>query len=61
MLHNNIFTFLSSLPAAAAHVRTELVKAVATNILRDLKNLADNAYKDMYDWLGARFLKEMER
>jgi len=37
------------------------VKVVATNILRDLKNMADNAYKDMFDWLGARFLKEMER
>ena len=56
-----IGTYISVDTAAAARVRIELVKVVATNILRDLKNVADNAYKDMFDWLGARFLKEMER
>ena len=27
---------------------------------QDLRNKAEVAYKDMEDWLGARFLKEME-
>lgn len=30
-------------------------------MLQDLKSKADNTYKEMIDWLGARFLKEMER
>ena len=30
-------------------------------MLQDLKSKADNTYKEMNDWLGARFLKEMER
>lgn len=38
-----------------------LVKLIAMRILAELKVKADGAYKDMNDWLGARFLKEMER
>ena len=45
----------------AAKVRLELIKLHAMSVLADLKNKADTVYKDMMDWLGARFLKEMER
>ena len=37
------------------------MKLIAMRILAELKVKADGAYKDMNDWLGARFLKEMER
>ena len=49
------------LSAKAAKTRLELVKAISLSVVADLKAKADNAYKDMNDWLGARFLKEMER
>lgn len=42
-------------------MRMDLIKVIATAVIQDLKNKADSAYKDMDDWLGARFLKEMER
>lgn len=45
----------------ACKTRLELIKAHAVGVLQDLKGRADNSYKDMNDWLGARFLKEMER
>lgn len=45
----------------ACKTRMELIKITAMSILQDLKNKADNAFKDMNDWLGARYLKEMER
>ena len=38
-----------------------MVKLVAMRVLAALKVKADSGYKDMNDWLGARFLKEMER
>ncbi|KAL8590470.1 hypothetical protein ACOMHN_011683 [Nucella lapillus] len=44
----------------AVRVRLELIKAISMAILQELKHKADGAYKDMTDWLGARFLKEME-
>lgn len=44
----------------ACKARMELIKITAMSILQDLKNKADNAFKDMNDWLGARYLKEME-
>ncbi|PVD23583.1 hypothetical protein C0Q70_16855 [Pomacea canaliculata] len=44
----------------ATHMRMDLIKVIATAVIQDLKNKADSAYKDMDDWLGARFLKEME-
>lgn len=44
----------------ACKTRLELIKLHACGVLQDLKNKADNAYKDMNDWLGARFLKENE-
>ena len=47
--------------ADAAKTRMTLVKLIAMRILAELKVKADGAYKDMNDWLGARFLKEMER
>jgi len=45
----------------ACKKRMELIKLTTMMILHDLKGKADNAYKDMNDWLGARYLKEMER
>ncbi|XP_059172221.1 sperm flagellar protein 2-like isoform X3 [Physella acuta] len=44
----------------AAKSRLELIKVLACGIIRDLKCKADDVFKDMNDWLGARFLKEME-
>lgn len=44
----------------ACKVRLDLIKSVGTAVLLDLKMKADAAHKDMNDWLGARFLKEME-
>ncbi len=45
----------------SAKTRLDLVKVVSMGVMSDLKGKADNAFKDMNDWLGARFLKEMER
>lgn len=45
---------------SACRSRLTLVKAVAIKVLQELKGKADGVYKDMNDWLGARFLKEME-
>jgi len=45
----------------ACKMRMELVKVTAMAVLQDLKGKADEAFKDMNDWLGARYLKEMER
>lgn len=39
----------------------DLIKVLGIAILQDLKGKGDNAFKDMNDWLGARYLKEMER
>ena len=47
--------------AGSAKTRMDLVRVVAVQVLAGLKDTADNAYKVMNDWLGARFLKEMER
>ncbi|XP_053393746.1 sperm flagellar protein 2-like isoform X2 [Mercenaria mercenaria] len=44
----------------ACRKRMELIKITASAVLQDLKNKADNAFKDKNDWLGARYLKEME-
>ncbi|XP_070194777.1 sperm flagellar protein 2-like isoform X3 [Littorina saxatilis] len=44
----------------ASKIRLDLIKAIAMAVLQDLKIKADSAFKDMNDWLGARFLKEME-
>lgn len=46
---------------SACKSRLDLIKLIAVRNLTDLKTKADNVYKDMEDWLGARFLKEMER
>ncbi len=45
----------------ASKVRLDLIKVLGMAILQDLKSKGDNAFKDMNDWLGARYLKEMER
>ncbi|XP_074641466.1 sperm flagellar protein 2-like, partial [Tubulanus polymorphus] len=41
-------------------VRLELIKCRGFSVLQDLKSKADLTFKSMNDWLGARFLKEME-
>ena len=45
----------------AAKVRIDLIRLLASAVLQDLKGKGEDAFKDMNDWLGARYLKEMER
>lgn len=45
----------------ACKKRMELIKLTTMLVLQELKKKGDDAYKDMEDWLGARFLKEHER
>ena len=45
----------------ATKCRLELIRQLAGAVLQDLKNKGESAFNDMNDWLGARFLKEMER
>ncbi|XP_072172673.1 sperm flagellar protein 2-like [Diadema setosum] len=40
--------------------RMELIKIHAIQVLQELKAKAEEAYKDMNDWLGARFIQEMD-
>ncbi len=49
------------IPASASKSRLAVIQAVAYRALQNLKAKAEDAYSDMNDWLGARFLKEMER
>uniref|UniRef100_A0A8C5LXN1 Sperm flagellar 2 n=1 Tax=Leptobrachium leishanense TaxID=445787 RepID=A0A8C5LXN1_9ANUR len=44
---------------AAAKSRLELIKSKAIEVCQDLLSKAEQAYKDMEMWLGARFLDEM--
>ena len=46
--------------ADAAKTRLTLIKQIAMRTLQYLKTNSENGFKDMNDWLGARFLKEME-
>lgn len=46
--------------ANAARTRLELIKSIGTSGLNTLKNSAEETFLEMNDWLGARFLKEME-
>jgi hypothetical protein len=39
--------------------RMELIKFIANKVIVELKNRADVVYKDMDDWLGSRFVKEI--
>ncbi|XP_048761563.2 sperm flagellar protein 2-like isoform X3 [Ostrea edulis] len=54
------FYFAIQEEETAAKKRLELIKSHGIGVLQDLKSKADNSYKEMNDWLGARFLKEME-
>jgi hypothetical protein len=47
--------------ASAAKLRLLLIKLISSQVLAGLKQNAEGAYTEMNDWLGARFLKEMER
>ena len=38
----------------------DLIKFIANKIVNELKQKADNSYKDMNDWLGIRYLNEMK-
>ncbi|XP_078353910.1 sperm flagellar protein 2-like [Oculina patagonica] len=40
--------------------RLEMIKNHAISVLQELKGKADSTYKDMDDWLGERFLQEVE-
>ncbi|XP_077318994.1 sperm flagellar protein 2 isoform X1 [Lithobates pipiens] len=44
---------------AAVNARTELIKTKALEVYQDMLSKAQQAYKDMNMWLGARFLAEM--
>ncbi|KAK3767112.1 hypothetical protein RRG08_017986 [Elysia crispata] len=44
----------------AAKVRIDLIRLLASAVLQDLKGKGEDVFKDMNDWLGARYLKEME-
>ncbi|XP_062310029.1 sperm flagellar protein 2 [Osmerus eperlanus] len=44
---------------AAVKVRVDLIRACALVVLRSLQKGAEQAFKAMQDWLGARFLSEM--
>ncbi|XP_015747762.1 PREDICTED: sperm flagellar protein 2-like [Acropora digitifera] len=41
--------------------RLEMIKNHAISVLQELKGKAESTYKDMDDWLGQRFLQEVER
>ncbi len=34
---------------------------MSLSVIADLKAKASDAHRDMFDWLGARFLREMQR
>ena len=53
--------FMTVFSEQATKKRMELIKATALGVIQDLKGKGDEAFKDMNDWLGARYLKEMER
>ena len=38
----------------------ELVKLLGSLVLNDLKLKSEDVFKDMYDWIGSRMLKENE-
>jgi len=57
----DLYYVISFNAESACKTRLELIKLVAVKSLNDLKNKADDVYKDLNDWLGARFLKEIER
>ena len=59
--HNLMSWLIFLLTEQATKKRMELIKLTAMAVIQDLKNKGDNAFKDMNDWLGARYLKEMER
>ena len=41
--------------------RMELIKLHAIQVLQELKAKAEEAYTDMNNWLGSRFIQEMDR
>lgn len=53
--------FKISHTAEGVKMRVNLVRSIALATMSDLKSKAEIAYKDMDDWLGSRFLKEMDR
>lgn len=48
-------------PEVAVKARIELIKTKALEVYQDMLSKAQQAYKDMNMWLGARFLAEMSR
>lgn len=44
----------------AFKTRLEVIKLVATKLIQNLNQIADNCYKDMNDWLGSKWMKEMD-
>ena len=54
-------TIVQNIVVTSCKLRLDLIRQIVTKVLRDLKNQASEVFKDLQDWLGARFLKEMER
>jgi hypothetical protein len=44
----------------AFKTRLDVIKLVATKLIQNLNQIADNCYKDMNDWLGSKWMKEMD-
>ena len=62
VIQDHLLTYLLTVfSEQATKKRMELIKATALGVIQDLKGKGDEAFKDMNDWLGARYLKEMER
>eukprot|EP00794_Sanderia_malayensis_P007710 gene7710-8548_t len=54
------YRFAITNEGAGLRRRLEVIKTQSTSVIQDLKTKADGSYKDMDDWLGNRFLNEME-
>ena len=49
-----------SFAEAAFKARIDAIKAIALMVIQQLKSKGDNSYKEMNDWLGSRFMKEID-
>ena len=50
------------LTETAIKSRLQLIKSHSLEyVVKELQTSADNTYKPMSDWIGAKFLRQMER
>ncbi len=57
----SLFFFFFFFSETGLKSRMELIKIHTIDVLQSLKSKAEDVYKDMDDWLGARFQSEMTR